>query len=120
MTLQLDMIAALVVIVTAVANAAMAVADLVGAQMVLANSAEVGVPRSWVTPLGLLKGAGAVELLIGVFAYPPLGIAAAVGLTAFFVGAVATHIRTRVFHNIAFPGTFLVLAVLSLGAFLAG
>ncbi len=53
-------------------------------------------------------------------AFPPLGVAAVIGLTAFFIGAVITHIRARVFYNIAFPATFLVLAVLSLAAFGAG
>lgn len=87
---------------------------------VLANSAEVGVPRTWVSTLGLLKGAGAVGLFVGLVAFPPLGVAAAIGLIAFFVGAVITHIRARVFYNIAFPAAFLVLAVLALGAFAAG
>lgn len=120
MTLQLGMIATLIVAVTIAANAAMAIGDLAGASFVLANSAEVGVPRSWVPALGLLKGAGAVGLLAGLFVFPPLGIAAAVGLIAFFIGAVITHIRAQVFYNIAFPAAFLVLAVLSLAAFVAG
>ncbi|WP_029107048.1 DoxX family protein [Mycobacterium sp. URHD0025] len=120
MTLQLGTIATLIVAITIAANAAMALGDLVGARFVLANSAEVGVPRTWVPVLGLLKGAGAVGLLVGVVAFPPLGVAAAIGLTAFFIGAVITHIRARVFYNIAFPATFLVLAVLSLAAFAAG
>ncbi|WP_374238008.1 hypothetical protein [Gordonia sp. 'Campus'] len=29
----------------------------------------------------------------------------------FFVGAVAAHVRARVFHNIMFPGLYLLLAV---------
>lgn len=120
MTLQLGMIAAVIVAIAIVANGAMAVADLAGVRFVLANSAEVGVPRSWVPTLGLLKGAGAVGLLVGLLAFPPLGIAAAIGLVAFFVGAVITHIRAGVFYNIAFPAGLLVLAVLALGAFLAG
>ncbi|ORW59157.1 DoxX family protein [Mycolicibacterium peregrinum] len=114
------MIAAVIVAIAIVANGAMAVADLGGVRFVLANSAEVGVPRSWVPTLGLFKGAGAVGLLVGLLAFPPLGVAAAIGLVAFFVGAVITHIRAGVFYNIAFPAGFLVLAVLALGAFLAG
>lgn len=120
MTLQLGTIAALVVTVTIVANASMAFADLAGARFVLANSAEVGVRPTWVPMLGLLKAAGAAGLLAGLLAFPPIGVAAAVGLTGFFVGAVFTHIRARVFYNIAFPAAFLVLAVLSLVAFAAG
>lgn len=120
MTLQLGMVGTLIVAVTIAANAAVALADLLGARFVLANSAEVGVPRSWVPVLGLLKGAGAVGLLVGLFVFPPLGVAAATGLVAFFVGALVTHIRARVFYNLAFPSTFLALAVLSLVAFVAG
>lgn len=120
MTLQLGVIATLIVAITIAANAAMALGDLVGARFVLANSAEVGVPRTWVPVLGLVKGAGAVGLLVGLFAYPPLGVAAAIGLIAFFVGAVITHVRARVFYNIAFPAAFLVLAVLSLAALVGG
>ncbi|MFV8166200.1 DoxX family protein [Mycobacterium sp. 134] len=120
MTLQLGMIATLIVAITIAANAAAAFGDLVGARSVLANSAEVGVPRTWVPMLGLLKGAGAVGLLVGLFGFPPFGIAAAIGLIAFFIGAVITHVRAQVFYNIAFPAAFLVLAVLSLGAFVAG
>jgi hypothetical protein len=33
--------------------------------------------------------------------------AAAAGLVLFFVGAVVTHLRARVFYNIAFPGAYL-------------
>ncbi|WP_412458594.1 DoxX family protein [Mycolicibacterium fortuitum] len=120
MTLQLGMIAVVIVAIAIAANGAMALADLAGARFVLANSAEVGVPRTWVPMLGLLKGAAAVGLLVGLVAFPPLGVAAAVGLTAFFIGAIVTHIRAGVFYNIAFPAAFLVVAVLALGAFLAG
>lgn len=120
MTLQLGMTAAVIVAIAIALNGAMALTDLFGARFVLANSAEVGVPRSWVPTLGLLKGAGAVGLLVGLVAFPPLGVAAAIGLIAFFVGAVITHIRARVFYNIAFPAGFLALAVLALGAFALG
>lgn len=120
MTLQLGPIAVLVVTVTIVANAVMAGADLAGARFVLANSAEVGVRPTWIPLLGLLKAAGAAGLLLGVLAFPPIGVAAAVGLIGFFVGAVFTHVRARVFYNIAFPAVFLGLAVLSLVAFEVG
>ena len=41
-------------------------------------------------------------------------MAAATGLVLFFLGAVAAHVRARVFHNIAFPAAYLVLALGSL------
>jgi Na+-translocating ferredoxin:NAD+ oxidoreductase RnfE subunit len=43
----------------------------------------------------------------------PLGIAAAIGLVLFFTGALVTHVRTRVFHNIAVPAAFFALAAAS-------
>ncbi|MFE2755280.1 DoxX family protein [Actinosynnema sp. NPDC059335] len=103
-----------VTVLTILANAGIAVADLARARFVLANSAEVGVPASWVPALGALKGAGAVGLLLGLLGAPVIGRAAAVGLVLFFVGAVVAHLKARVLHNIAAPTAFLALAVASL------
>lgn len=108
-----------VVAITVLANSAMAVADLTRARFVLANSAEVGVPRSWLPLLAVLKVAGAAGLLLGVVALPYLAVAAAAGLVAFYVGAIAAHIRARVFYNIAFPGACLALALASLALSIA-
>lgn len=102
-----------VTVVAVAANLAMAVADLRRADFVLANSAGVGVPESWLVPLGLLKGAGAVGLLVGLLGAAPVGVAAAAGLTLFFVGAIVTHLRARN-YALAFPVGFLLLAVGSL------
>ncbi|WP_369386935.1 DoxX family protein [Streptomyces sp. CG1] len=96
--------------VAVLANAGIAAADLVKAPFVLANSAEVGVAPAWLPSLALLKAAGAAGLLLGLFGLRPLGIAAGVGLVLFYLGAMAAHVRARVFHNIAFPGLFLALA----------
>jgi hypothetical protein len=111
---------ALVVITltTAVATAGVAVADLIPARFVLANLAEVGVPRSWLPPLAAVKLAGTGGLVVGLMGLPALGIAAAVGLVLFFVGAVVTHLRAHVLYNIAFPGAFLCLAAATLALML--
>ncbi|MEU8549184.1 DoxX family protein [Streptomyces roseoverticillatus] len=101
-------------VVTIAANAGIAVADLMKAGFVLANSAEVGIPRPWIPWLAALKGAGAAGLLLGLLGIPALGVAAATGLVLFYAGAVAVHIRARVFHNMAFPGGYSALAVASL------
>ena len=103
----------IVTIATILANAWAAIADLAQARFVLATMGEVGVPRSWLPPLGILKGAAAAGLLIGLLGVRPLGIAAALGLVLFFTGALATHVRARVFHNIAAPATFFALAAAS-------
>jgi hypothetical protein len=103
-----------VTVTTAIVTAAVAVADLIPAGFVLANSAKVGVPRSWLPALGAVKLAGATGLVVGLLGLRALGIAAAVGLVLFFVGAMVTHLRARVVYNIAFPGTFLCLRAASL------
>jgi hypothetical protein len=109
------MVAAYVIVTVAaiVANTASAAADLARVEFVLANSASVGVPRSWLTPLALVKLAGAAGLLLGLVGVPLVGTAAAAGLMLFFVGAVLTHLRAGN-HALAFPGGYLVLAVSSL------
>lgn len=104
----------IVTVITIVANAGMAVADFARAQSVLANSAEVGLPQSWIPPLAMLKAAGAAGLLLGLLGVRYIGVAAAAGLVLFFIGAIAAHVRARVFHNIAFPGAYLALAVATL------
>ncbi|MDV7133031.1 DoxX family protein [Williamsia muralis] len=100
-------------IVSIGANAFIALADYVEAELVLKNSAEVRVPVNVLPCLASLKLAGAVGLVIGVAAVPWFGVAAGVGLVLFFIGAVAAHVRARVFYNIAFPGLYLLLAVAS-------
>ncbi|WP_280399503.1 DoxX family protein [Nocardia carnea] len=98
-----------------VANAGMAVADFARAKFVLANSAEVHVPRPWLPWLATAKLAGAIGLLAGMLGARPVGIAAAAALVVFFVGAVVFHIRARVYYNIVFPGAYLAGAVAALG-----
>jgi DoxX-like family len=107
-------VSAAVLIVTIVANMGIALADFASAKFVLKNSAEVDVSTKWLPMLGALKAAGAVGLLLGLLGFRPIGIAAALGLVAFFIGAVAAHARARVFYNIAFPMVYLALAIASL------
>lgn len=52
----------------------------------------LGVPERLVPVLGLLEIAGTAGLLIGVWVLP-LGVAAAIGLTLYFAGAVIAHLR---------------------------
>jgi hypothetical protein len=104
-----------VTLIAIAANAFMAAADFARAQFVVDNSASVGVPVSWLTPLGLLKAAGAAGLLLGLLGVPVIGTAAAAGLTLFFVGAVGTHVRARDRSaSVGFPLGYLLLAVASL------
>ncbi|GAB2983620.1 DoxX family protein [Saccharothrix stipae] len=104
----------LVTVLAILANGGFAVADLLRADFVMANSAAVDVPPSWVPALGAVKGAGAVGLLLGLFGAHVIGIAAAIGLVAFFVGAIVAHARAGAWRTVTFPGAFLALAVGSL------
>jgi hypothetical protein len=99
-----------VAILTAALNGWAATTDFTGATSARDNATKVGVPLSWLPSLGGLKAAGAVGLLVGL-AVPVIGVAAAVGLVLFFVCAVFAHLRVRWYSTLAFPGTFLLLAV---------
>jgi DoxX-like family len=103
-----------VTVITAIITAAVGIADFIPAGFVLANSARVHVPRSWLPMLGTLKLAGAIGLLVVLVGLPAIGIAAATGLVLFFIGAVIAHLRARVLYNIAFPGAYLGLSAASL------
>jgi hypothetical protein len=106
-----------VTVVAILANAFAAAADFSRARFVLDNSASVGVPVSWLTPLGLLKAAGAAGLLLGLLGVPVTGTAGAAGLVLFFVGAVVTHLRAGDRSaRLAFPASFLLLAVAALAS----
>lgn len=111
-------VALLVVTICCVlANAAEVAGKAVRAQFVLQNAAEVGLQPRWLPYLAVLEGAGVVGLVAGLFGLRAVGLAAAVGLVLFFVGAVAVHIRAGVLHNIAFPAAFLASAVAAAGYF---
>ena len=106
-----------VTILAAAANAFAATADFIHPPWLLANMTKAGVPRSWLLPLGALKAAGALGLLVGL-GVPALGVVAAVGLVLFFVGAILTHVRAH-WYSFTYPAAFLLLAVGSLGLELA-
>ncbi|GAA5060464.1 DoxX family protein [Nocardia callitridis] len=94
-----------------VANASIAVVDYTRAEFVVTNSAQVHVP-AWAVPyLATVKLAGAIGLVVGLTAFAWLGVAAAIGLVLFFIGAVIAHLRASVYYNIAFPGLYLLLAI---------
>jgi hypothetical protein len=107
-----------ITVLAAVANAAAAAFDFARSELVIDNMATLGIPRSWLFPLGALKAAGALGLLVGI-GVPLLGVAAAAGLVLFFVGAVIIHVHAGVYRSIHYPATFLVLAVGSLALRLA-
>jgi hypothetical protein len=79
-------------------------------QVVAIIGGTVGVPARYIPVLAALEIAGAVGIVAGLW-IAPLGIAAAIGLVAYFVGAVAGHLRVRDMKNLAMPLPPLVLAI---------
>ncbi|MFE9633034.1 DoxX family protein [Streptomyces sp. NPDC006463] len=61
---------------------------------IVASMRKVQVPDSWLPRLATLKAAGAIGLVAGLW-ITPLGIAAAIGATLYFVGAVIAHLRAK-------------------------
>ncbi|MEU3775320.1 DoxX family protein [Streptomyces sp. NPDC032472] len=86
------------------------------AKFVVEPLAEYGVPRKIWNLLGLAKAAGAVGLLVGL-AVPIIGLLAAIGLIAYFAGAVITVVRARAYAHAPFPLVYMapVVAALALG-----
>jgi hypothetical protein len=87
------------VVITLLAIAADAfsgVAALVHFKAIIPGMLKAGVPESWLTfPIGTLKTAGALGLLVGLIGVPLIGTAAAIGLVLFFVCAIYTHLLVR-------------------------
>ncbi|MEU6237938.1 DoxX family protein [Kitasatospora sp. NPDC047058] len=88
------------------------------AEFVTQPLVQYGVPRSWWGRLALAKLAGAVGLLAGL-AVPAVGVAAAVGLILYFLGAVVTNVRARSYTTVPFPLLYLVPVAVTLGLGLA-
>ncbi|RZS32844.1 DoxX-like protein [Herbihabitans rhizosphaerae] len=74
---------------------------------------DYGVPESWLPWLGTAKAAGAAGLIVGLFV-PAIGVAAAVCLVLYFIGAVITVIRAKWYSHIPFPLIYMAPAAVSL------
>ncbi|MEU5147438.1 DoxX family protein [Streptomyces yangpuensis] len=78
----------------ALALAASAAFSLQRNEQIVASMRKVQVPDSWLPRLAALKAAGAIGLIAGLW-ITPLGVAAAVGVTLYFIGAVISHLRVK-------------------------
>ena len=101
-----------VTIMVALANSYAAGLSFAGAKSVKAVADRVRVPQTWMIPFGVLLASGAAGLLTGL-AVPVLGMAAAIGLVVYFIGAVSAHVRVRD-PRVAAAVSFLVMAVAAL------
>jgi hypothetical protein len=84
---------------TVIVSSLLAVALLASAQVKLSRSAKVmetmvsvGVPEERVWLLAVAEIAGALGVVAGLWWWP-LGVAAAIGVVLYFVGAVSSHLR---------------------------
>jgi hypothetical protein len=73
---------------------------------------QLGVPLPWFPALASAELAGAAGLIIGLWV-PGLGIAAAIGVVLYFIGAITAHLRAGQ-KNISPPLPFLILGVAAL------
>jgi hypothetical protein len=110
-----------VTLLAVAANAFSGVAALAHFKPILPGMARAGVPESWLTfPIGTLKTAGALGLLLGLAGVPLIGAAAAIGLILFFVCAIYTHVRAHDYSaQFGLAIGFLALAVAALALGLA-
>ena len=72
-----------------------------------------GVPLAYLPALAALEVAAAVGIVVGLW-WAPLGIAAAIGAIAYFVGAILAHLRVGDVKGIGAPTLPLLLALATL------
>jgi hypothetical protein len=93
--------------------AAAAVRKLSHREEVVASYERVGVPPDQLDHLAFILLAGAAGLVLGLF-WAPIGIAAGIGVTCYFVLAIAAHIRHHDEQHLPTPLTIELLAIATL------
>lgn len=96
------------VIFLALAATMSAVGKLRKVPQVVDTMTSVGVTGSQMRTLALLEIAGGAGLLAG-FAVPAIGVAAAIGLTFYFIGAIVAHVSVNDKIPAYAPAIFLTL-----------
>ena len=101
------------VIVAALLSAVLlssAAAKFTRPKRLVAQMSTLALPDSVLPFLGVAQIAGAVGLIAGSW-WGPMGIAAAVGVTLYFVGAVAAHLRVKDFTGMPPAAALAVVSV---------
>jgi DoxX-like family len=104
------------VIVSVVLAALLAVAagrKLSHREHVVASYARLGVPEDRLNYLAVILLAGAAGVIAGLV-WAPIGVAAAIGVVCYFVGAVVFHLRAREIRTLPTPVAFAVMAAAAL------
>jgi hypothetical protein len=73
----------------------------------------VGVPLRYLPLLATCEFAGALGTVLGIL-WPPLGMAAAIGLVLYFLGAVISHLRVGDVKGVGPAAFMLVIAAAAL------
>jgi hypothetical protein len=73
----------------------------------------IGIPLKYFPLLATCEFAGALGLIVGIWV-APIGIAAAIGLVLYFVGAVVSHLRAGDFKGVGSAVFMLFLAAAAL------
>lgn len=73
----------------------------------------IGLPLKYFPLLAACEFAGAVGLVAGIW-WPPIGIAAGIGLVLYFVGAIVSHLRVGDVKGIGSAAFMLALAAIAL------
>ncbi|MEV0251510.1 DoxX family protein [Nocardia sp. NPDC050712] len=89
-------------------------AKLVRDPKIVEGMGTLGVSARALPLLAAAEIAGAAGLLIGLW-LAPLGVAAAIGVVAYFVGAVAAHLRVADYKNTLPAAVGLIVAIAVLG-----
>jgi hypothetical protein len=85
---------------------------------VVQSYVRVGVPEDKLDYLAYILLAGAGGLIAGLV-WAPIGLAAAIGVVAYFLLAIASHIRANDEENLPTPIVIELLAAGALGLYLA-
>lgn len=88
-----------------------AISKLVKVPDVMAAMESVGVKPNQVPVLALLEIAGGVGVIVGIWS-PDLGLAASIGLTLYFAGALVAHFKKK--HGPAEFGAALGIFIIAL------
>jgi hypothetical protein len=73
----------------------------------------VGVPEDKLNYLAAILLAGAAGLALGLL-WAPLGVAAAIGVTCYFIAAIGFHVRSGDTAHLPMPAALLVTAAVAL------
>ncbi|WKX71906.1 DoxX family protein [Streptomyces sp. XD-27] len=102
-----------VTVLAAAANGYSASNHFTRPQWILDTMTSYNVPLTWLPPLGVLKAAGVLGLLVGL-RVTAIAVAASVGLILYYVGAMAAILRSRRYAHLPAPVPFLLLVAGSL------